>query len=52
VLGPDFGPDYFSSKLQIGFIFAVFNQRIPLVLNVKNLAGNFRLSEGLIKLFD
>jgi hypothetical protein len=52
VLRPDFDPDYFSSQLQIGFIFTVFNQRIPFVFDVKNLAGDFCLSEGLIKLFD
>lgn len=31
MFGLDFGPDDLSSELQIGFIFAVLDQRIPLI---------------------
>ncbi len=48
----DFGPDDFPPEFQVGFIFAVLDERVPLVLDVKNFVRDFGFSEGLVVFFD
>ena len=48
----NFCSDYFPSQFEVGFVFAVLDERVPLVLDVEDFIGDFGFTEGLIVPFN
>lgn len=48
----NFCSDDFPSQFEVSFVFAVLDERVPLVLDVEDFIGDFGFTEGLVVLFN